>query len=67
MIDVHNIKSLQWQPNNIQPPYKDGIMTIFFKKRVQIKGFMKYEMRVKCDLDTYNKKYNELYNKLSKH
>jgi len=64
MIDTKNIESLQWQPNNIHPPYKDGIMTIFFKSSIVIKGYMKKEMRVKCDLETYNKKYNELYNKL---
>ena len=64
MIDIKNIESLQWQPNNIYPPYKDGIMTIFFKSSIVIKGYMKKEMRVKCDLETYSKKYNELYNKL---
>jgi len=62
MIDIKNIDALQWQPNNINPPYKDGIMTIFFKKSVLIKGYMKKEMRVKCNLEIYNIKYNKLRN-----
>jgi len=56
MIDIKNIDALQWQPNNIKPPYKDGVMTIFFKKSVNAKK----QMRIKCDLETYNIKYNKL-------
>ena len=54
-----NIKNLQWQPNNIKPPYFDGVLTIYFKERQIIKGMNRDSINVECNVNEADEKFKK--------